>query len=33
MVETDSHLQLFPASMLDIYKAFGHIDMLSIIIK
>ncbi len=29
MVETDSHLQLFPTSMLDIYKMFRKIDMLS----
>jgi hypothetical protein len=30
MVEADSHLKLLPASILDIYKVFGHIDMLSI---
>ena len=30
MVEADSHLKLLSASILDIYKAFGHIDMLSI---
>ncbi len=30
MVEVDSHLKLLPASILDIYKVFGHIDMLSI---
>jgi hypothetical protein len=32
MVETDSHLKLFSASILDIYKVFEHIDMLSIAI-
>ncbi len=30
MVEADSHLKLFPTSILDIYKVFQHIDMLSI---
>ncbi len=30
MVEADSHLKLLPTSMLDIYKVFEHIDMLSI---
>jgi hypothetical protein len=30
MVEADSHLILLPASILDMYKVFGHIDMLSI---
>ncbi len=30
MVEADSHLKLLPLSMLDIYKVFEHIDMLSI---
>jgi hypothetical protein len=29
MVEADSHLKLLPTSVLDIYKVFGHIDMLS----
>ncbi len=29
MVETDSQLKLLPTSMLDIYKVFEHIDMLS----
>jgi hypothetical protein len=29
MVEADSQLKLHPASTLDIYKVFGHIDMLS----
>ncbi len=29
MVETDSHLKLLPTSILDMYKAFGHVDMLS----
>jgi hypothetical protein len=30
MVEADSHLKLLPLSILDIYKVFEHIDMLSI---
>jgi hypothetical protein len=30
MIEADSHLKLLPKSILDIYKVFGHIDMLSI---
>ena len=30
MVEADSHLKLLPTSMVDIYKVFEHIDMLSI---
>ncbi len=30
MVEADSHLKLLPTSILDIYKVFKHIDMLSI---
>jgi hypothetical protein len=30
MVEADSHLKLLPTSILDIYKVFQHIDMLSI---
>jgi hypothetical protein len=29
MVEADSHLKLLPASILDTYNAFEHIDMLS----
>ncbi len=29
MVEADSHLKLLPTSMLDIYKVFEHIAMLS----
>jgi hypothetical protein len=29
MVESDSHLKLLPASILDIYKVLEHIDMLS----
>ena len=36
MVEADSHLKLLPASNLDIYKVFEHIDiidMLSIVIQ
>ena len=28
MVEADSHLKLLPASILDMYKVFEHIDML-----
>jgi hypothetical protein len=30
MVEADSHLKVLPTSILDIYKVFEHIDMLSI---
>ena len=30
MVEADSHLKLLLASILDIYKVFEHIDVLSI---
>jgi hypothetical protein len=30
MVEADSHLKLHSTSILDIYKVFEHIDMLSI---
>ncbi len=30
MVTADSHLKLLPTSILDIYKVFEHIDMLSI---
>jgi hypothetical protein len=30
MVEADSHLKLLPTSILDIYKVFEHIDMMSI---
>jgi hypothetical protein len=29
MVEADSHLKLLPASIIDIYKVFEHIDILS----
>jgi hypothetical protein len=29
MDEADSHLKLFPASLLDMYKVFEHIHMLS----
>ena len=29
MVEADSQLKLLPTSILDIYKVFEHIDMLS----
>jgi hypothetical protein len=30
MVEADRHLKLLPTFILDIYKVFEHIDMLSI---
>ncbi len=30
MVEADSYLKLLPTSIVDIYKVFEHIDMLSI---
>ena len=30
MVEANSHFKLLPPSILDIYKVFEHIDMLSI---
>jgi hypothetical protein len=30
MVEADSHLKLLPPPILEIYKVFEHIDMLSI---
>jgi hypothetical protein len=30
MVDADSHLKLLPASILDMYKVFDHIGMLSI---
>jgi hypothetical protein len=30
MVEADSHFKLLPTSILDIYKVFEHIGMLSI---
>ena len=33
MDEADSHLKLLTTSILDIYKVFEHIDMLSIGIK
>ncbi len=33
MVEADSHLKLLPTSILDIYKVFEHIDMLSMCIQ
>jgi hypothetical protein len=33
MVEADSHLKLLPAFILEIYKVFEHIDMLSIGIR
>jgi hypothetical protein len=33
MVEADSHLKLLPTSILDTYKVFEQIDMLSIVIE
>ncbi len=30
MVEADSHLKLLPTPIIDIYKVFEHIDMLTI---
>ena len=30
MFEADNHLKLLPTSILDMYKVFDHIDMLSI---
>ena len=33
MVEADSPFKLLPSSILDIYKVFEHIDMLSISIQ
>ncbi len=30
MIDSNSHLKLLPTSILDIYKVFEHIDMLSI---
>ena len=30
MVEADSHLKLLPASVLEMYKVFEHIDVLYI---
>ncbi len=30
LIEADSHLKLLPTFILDIYKVFEHIDMLSI---
>ncbi len=33
MVEADSHIKLLLASILDIYKVFEHIDMLSMAIR
>jgi hypothetical protein len=30
MVEADSHLKLLPTSILNMYKVFEHIDVLSI---
>ncbi len=29
MVEAESQIKLLPTSILDIYKMFGHVDMLS----
>ena len=33
MIEAGSHLKLLPTFLLDIYKVFEHIDMLSIDIQ
>jgi hypothetical protein len=33
MVEADDHLKLLPTSILDMYKVFDHIDMLSTCIQ
>ena len=33
MVEADNHLKLLPPFILDIYKVFEYIDMLSDIIR
>jgi hypothetical protein len=33
MFEADNHLKPLPPSIIDIYKVFGHIDMLSIGIR
>jgi hypothetical protein len=33
MIDADSHLKLLPASILDIYLVFEHIDMLSMVIQ
>jgi hypothetical protein len=33
IVEAEGHLKLLPTSILDMYKVFEHIDMLSICIK
>ena len=33
MVETEGHLKLLPPSILDIYKVYGHIDVLFINIQ
>jgi hypothetical protein len=33
MVKADSHLKLLPASILDTYKVFEHIDVLSMGIR
>ena len=33
MVEADSHLKVLPTSILDIYREFEHIEVLSIVIK
>ncbi len=33
MVEADSHLKLLPTSILDIYKVFEHMGILSIAIE
>jgi hypothetical protein len=33
MVDADSHLKLLPTSIIDTYKVFDHIDMLSTCIQ
>ncbi len=33
MVKADSHLKLLPTTILDMYKVFEHIDMLSTCIQ
>jgi hypothetical protein len=33
VVEADSHLKLFLTSILDIYKVFEHMDMLSMCLQ
>jgi hypothetical protein len=33
VVDADSHLKLLTISVLDLYKVFEHIDMLSIVVQ